>query len=57
MNTIKFQKPTRMTIFIENDFLKKYKKYCVNNDTTISEKVRLLMEQDFKKNNPIDQNI
>ena len=41
----------RLNVLISSDLRKRYKKYCIDKEVNLSDKIRELMEKDLKENN------
>jgi len=41
-------KPVRINILIDNEIRKKYKKYCIDNEFVLSDRIRKLILKDLK---------
>ena len=41
-------KPVRVNILLDNEIRKTYKKYCIDNNFVLSDRIRLLIEKDLK---------
>ena len=42
-------RPVRVNILVDIELRKKYKKYCIDNEFSLSERIRELIEKDLKK--------
>jgi hypothetical protein len=40
-------KPVRVNILLDIELRKKYKKYCIDNEFSLSDRIRFLIEQDL----------
>jgi len=41
-------KPVRVNVLMDIELRKKYKKYCIDNEFVLSERIRELVEKDLK---------
>jgi len=44
------EKPVRVNLLVDKELRKKYKKYCIDKEYVMSDRIREIMEEDLKKN-------
>jgi len=42
-------KPVRVNVLLDIELRKKYKKYCIDNEFVLSDRIRYLIEKDLNK--------
>jgi len=48
MSKFKNKKPVRINVLLDEELRKQYKKYCIDNDFVLSDRIRELIEKDLK---------